>query len=96
MEKKNVMELLPIGSIVLLKGAEKRMMIFGICQTDSNSKKEYDYLGVMYPEGNIGDDVKFLFNHSDIERVEFMGYHDDERAEFLGRLQQFFDQRKKG
>lgn len=93
MEKKNVAQLLPIGSVVLLKEAEKRIMIFGVCQTDSNTKKEYDYLGVLYPEGNIGDDVKFLFNHSDIERVDFMGFHDDERSDFLGRLQEYFNQR---
>lgn len=92
MERNNVAALLPIGSVVLLKGAEKRLMIFGVCQTDNETKKEYDYLGVLYPEGNIGDDMKFMFNHSDIDRIDFKGYHDSERAEFLTNLQAYYDE----
>lgn len=93
MNKRNVMELLPIGSVVMLKEAEKRLMIFGFCQTDSETKKEYDYLGVLYPEGNVGENIRFLFNHEDIMRVDYLGFHDEERAEFLTRLQRFFDEK---
>ena len=78
---------------MLLKGAEKRVMIFGICQTDSDTKKEYDYMAVLYPEGSIGDGVRFLFNHSDIERTDFIGFNDEERAEFLMNLQEYYDHR---
>lgn len=67
MKIKNTMELLPIGTVVLLKNAEKRLMIFGIGQTDTSNREEYDYIGVLYPEGSIGDEARFLFNHSDIE-----------------------------
>lgn len=58
-------KLLPIGSIVLLQGGKKRLMIYGIKQTDITTGTEYDYIGVCYPEGNLGEDGHFFFNHSD-------------------------------
>lgn len=78
--------LLPIGSVVLLKEAEKRLMVYGIKQIDTSTNTEFDYVGVLYPEGNIGDDTKFLFNHEDIETVFFIGYEDVERQVFINQL----------
>lgn len=91
MKRENVKDLLPIGSVVLLKDAQKRVMIFGVCQTETESRVEYDYSAVLYPEGNIGDGMRYMFNHADIDRIDFTGYHDKEREEFLGRLQDFYD-----
>lgn len=49
-----VKDLLPIGSVVMLKDAEKPLMIYGIKQLDTdNPEVEYDYIGVLYPEGNM-------------------------------------------
>ena len=40
-----VKDLLPIGSVVMLRDAEKPLMIFGIKQLDTdNSDVEYDYI----------------------------------------------------
>lgn len=87
----NIKDLLPIGSIVLLKGATKKMMIFGIKQMDEkNPEMEYDYSGVPYPEGNIGTAAQYLFNHSDIEVEVFKGYEDEERAEFIEIIDNFY------
>lgn len=87
-----VKELLPIGSIVLLKEGEKRLMIDGIMQSDASGNGEnYDYLGILYPEGHIGDEYQYLFNHEDIDQVFFRGYEDEERDEFLTRLSAFFE-----
>lgn len=91
---KDVRNLLPIGSIVLLKEAEKKLMIFGIRQTDDETKREYDYIGVLYPEGNIGENVRFIFDHEDIEQVIFRGYEDNERDQFLNKLYNFFQNQK--
>lgn len=85
-------ELLPIGSVVLLKGGEKKIMITGVMQTNEDGK-EYDYLSVIYPEGNIGKGGSFLFNHSDIEQVYFEGYKDAERETFMEKLAQFYENR---
>lgn len=78
--------LLPLGSIVLLTNGEKKIMIYGRRQIATANEKEYDYVACLYPEGNIGDDFTYLFNHSDIREVVFKGYVDDEDADFLEEL----------
>lgn len=90
MRNVSVRDLLPIGSVVMLKGAQKRLMIFGICQTEEESKQEYDYIGVLYPEGNMGEEIRFMFNHSDVEEVIFTGFVDEERNAFIDRLDEFY------
>ena len=87
-----VEELLPIGSIVLLKNGEKRLMICGVKQTNEGGKgKEFDYLGVLYPEGYIGDEFQYLFDHSDIDQVFFRGYEDEERGAFIAKLSSLYE-----
>ncbi len=87
-----IKELLPIGSVVLLKDGEKRLMVDGIMQTDAGGDgKEYDYLGVLYPEGHVGDQFQFLFNHEDINEIFFRGYEDDERENFLTKLSEIYE-----
>ena len=93
----NFKELLPIGTVVVLKGGQKRLMIFGIKQDirkDDKPVEEYDYIGVPYPEGNIGTECQFLFNHEDVETVYFRGYEDIERQEFIFRLCKAFEEVK--
>ena len=87
----NFNELLPIGSVVILKNAVKKLMVYGVGQTDLNENKDYDYIGVMYPEGNMGEGTQYLFNHNDIDTVFFRGYEDEEREAFITRLQEFYD-----
>ena len=80
-------ELLPIGSIVRLKEGEKRLMISGVIQQEAgNDKATYDYMGVLYPEGYIGEDFQYLFNHEDIEEIYFRGFEDEERVDFIKKL----------
>jgi len=87
-----IKDLLPIGSIVLLKDGEKRLMISGIMQSDANGNgEEYDYLGVLYPEGHIGDQFQYLFNHSDINEIVFRGFEDSERISFLEKLSKLYN-----
>lgn len=86
----NVRELLPIGSVIWLKDAKKPLMIFGIKQSNLETEEEYDYIGVLYPEGNMGTDSQFLFQHEDIESVEFIGYETAERDVFIERLEEFY------
>ncbi len=87
-----IKELLPIGSIVLLKDGEKRLMISGIMQTDTGeTQKNYDYMGVLYPEGHIGEGFQYLFNHEDIDEIIFRGFEDAERIQFLERLASLYE-----
>lgn len=89
----NMKELLPIGSIILLKGGQKRMMVFGVKQTKGDTGELYDYIGVIYPEGNIGKQGQFLFNHEDIEKIFFRGYEDEERQVFLDKLESYYNRK---
>lgn len=87
-----IKDLLPIGSIVLLKDGEKRLMIIGIMQNDAGGTgKNYDYLGELYPEGHIGEGFQYLFNHEDINEIIFRGFEDDERTKFLEKLTNFYE-----
>lgn len=86
--------LLPIGSVVLLHGGKKRLMVYGVKQTDITTGKEYDYIGVFYPEGNLGDEGHFFFNSTDIEKVSFVGLNDTERQKFISDLEKFYSKNK--
>lgn len=90
----NVKELLPIGSVIRLKGAKKYLMIFGVCQTDSKYKKDYDYIGCIWPEGSIGDKTQVLFDHVNVEEVAFTGMDNEVRQEFIERLDNYYASRK--
>ena len=49
-------KLLPIGSVVLLKEAKKRLMIIGYYPTiisEEGNTTTYDYSGCLFPEGII-------------------------------------------
>lgn len=78
--------LLPIGSVVKLKNGTKKVMIYGVKQTDANTDITYDYAGVLYPEGNIGQEYQLLFSHDAIAEIYFRGYEDEEREEFIKKL----------
>lgn len=87
-----IKDLLPIGTIVLLKDGEKRLMVNGIMQTDAGGTgKNFDYMGVLYPEGHIGEGFQYLFNHEDIEEIIFRGYEDSERIGFLNKLANMYE-----
>ena len=75
--------LLPIGTVVLLKESTKRVMIVGLCQQGVSSKKLYDYVGVVFPEGYVSSDKMFLFNNDQIKQIFAVGYQDVEQLEFL-------------
>lgn len=70
--------LLPVGSVVLAKKVTKRFMICGILQQDVDTGTVYDYIGCPFPQGYLGADYLVLFNHSDIMRIDFLGFVDAE------------------
>lgn len=78
---------LPLGSVVLLKTAKKRLMITGFCVVPNDDKtKMFDYSGCLYPEGIITTEQTALFNHDQIERIFAIGYSDDEEKTFKEKL----------
>ncbi len=75
-------DLLPIGSVVLLKEASKRLMICGRIQTCAENNKVYDYSGCLYPEGYLSPKDMYLFNNDDIDKVYYIGMQDEEEFKF--------------
>lgn len=84
---------LPLGSVVMLKGASKRLMVTGFCTmaADDESGVMFDYSGCMYPEGVISSDQTALFNHDQIERVYHLGLVDEEEKSFKTKLNQLIN-----
>lgn len=76
-------DLMPIGSVVLLNGGEKRLMICG--RVVANEDTIYDYAACLYPEGIVDSSNLYFFNHEAIEEIYFIGFQDREEMEF--RLQ---------
>ena len=78
---------LPIGTVVMLKGGTKRLMITGFCMFDKKqSNKVFDYCGCLYPEGVVSSDQIALFDHSQIKEIYHIGLEDDEEKEFKEQL----------
>lgn len=79
---------LPIGSVVLLKDDTRKLMIIGFCASavEDDDQKQYDYSGCMYPEGLISSDEIYLFDHDQIEKINFIGYETEEEQEFKKNL----------
>ena len=73
---------LPIGSVVMLKESTKRVMIYGRLQREIDGDRVWDYIGCLYPEGNINPDHSFLFDNVQIESVFFVGCQDEEEVRF--------------
>lgn len=87
MDNKSLEKFLPIGSVVLLKGAEKRLMITGYCLIGKEDvNKVFDYSGCLYPEGIITSEQTIVFNHGQIEKVFALGYSDDEDKEYRKKI----------
>ena len=85
----------PIGTVVLLKDATKKLMIIGIAQKQFETNKIWDYAGCVFPEGYLAPDKIFLFNHEQIEQVYMIGYQDQEQLEFLAKVNAYMQENKK-
>lgn len=88
---------LPIGSVVLLKNANKRLMIIGYQRKSAaNSDKIYDYCGCAYPEGFINPEQTAIFDHAQIERVIALGLQNQPQMEFSEKLKRVISARTQG
>ena len=81
-------KLLPIGSVVLLKESNKRVMVVGRLQRQMGTEKVWDYSACVYPEGILDPQKLFLFNHDQISVLYFIGFQDKEGVEFQELLEQ--------
>lgn len=86
-EEIDVNKLLPIGSVVKLKEVEKPVMIYGRKQKQASTKREYDYVAVPYPEGNISEEYNVFFNRNMIKEVLHKGYETEEEQKLRQKLE---------
>ena len=88
---------LPIGTVVLLKDAKKRVMIIGFAVKGKDTgDKIYDYVGCIYPEGLISVDKNLVFNHDQIDKIFYMGYVDNEWKETETKLKDIVSKMENG
>lgn len=87
-------ELLPIGSVILLKGGEKRLMICSRVIVGGEENEIYDYAGCYYPEGIMDSTQLFFFNQDAIEDVYFIGFQDPEEIQFKKKVLARLDEGK--
>ena len=93
MEKRE--KFLPIGSVVLLEGGQKKVMVTGFCSISTDDKTRiYDYTGCIYPEGYLSSNQICLFDHEQIEEIYFIGYENEEEEEFKKQLNEVFEEFK--
>lgn len=67
---------LPIGSVVLLNGANKSLMVISRFVYNVDDGAYYEYCGCLYPEG-ISDSEYYFFNHNEIGLVVQRGFEDE-------------------
>jgi hypothetical protein len=77
---------LPLGSVVLLKDAQRPIVIIGYTVVEEGSTDIWDYLGCAYPIGVIDPSKNLLFQRNQIAQVLHTGYTDDDGNKFLDQL----------
>lgn len=75
---------LPLGSVVVLNGGSKKLMIIGRCQICQDVT--YDYSACLFPEGYLNKDSLYIFNNEDIEELYYVGMQDEEEFTFRKAL----------
>ena len=80
--------LLPIGSVITLTDAEKKLMVIGTEVEREDDENIYDYVGVPFPEGYIDSEIMFLFMHDDI-----VGFINSEVQAYRSRLNELADEK---
>ena len=79
---------LPIGSVVTLKDATKKIMIIGYCPVEKERNQMYDYSACLYPEGVIDSNRILLFNHNQIATIHFIGLEEEEQKQTNEKLKE--------
>lgn len=85
-------DFLPLGSIVLLQGGTRKVLIIarGLNVKRDATTYFFDYGGVLYPDGLTGDQMIY-FNHDGIVKVYFHGYSDGEDDAILTALDDYIE-----
>ena len=87
-------EYLPIGSVVMLKGATHCVMVVGrrahlkgkgAESAGPRSEHIWDYVGCAWPEGYAAPEAMILFDDAQVKRVFFLGMQTRQERSFSAR-----------
>jgi hypothetical protein len=83
---------LPLGSIVLLNGGIQKIIIIsrGLIVENNGQELFFDYAGVPYPRGLVGDSVAY-FNADNIAKVVFEGYSDEDNQVIVDNINKYIE-----
>lgn len=80
-------ELLPVGSVVRLAGADALVMVMGF-EPDLDGVQA-DYLGIPCPMGLVSDDAALAFDADAVVEVVHRGFWDEEADAGLAAVRRF-------
>lgn len=80
--------LLPIGTVVMLEGGTKKVMITGYYSKANGENKIYQYNGCIFPEGFI-ENVFCLFDHNRIKEIFYKGLENEEYEKYINNMDSF-------
>lgn len=86
MEYKSKNEVLPLGTVVLLKDATRYLVVIGYSIVEQGKDKVWDYLGCPYPVGVISTNSGLLFDKDQIEKIIYRGFSDEEGDKFRNQI----------
>jgi len=79
--------ILPIGSVVMIRQSDRRLMVIGRDQQDKKTKEIFDYIACCFPEG-IRESSKVLhFNKEDIILIFSLGYLNEDELRLRKELE---------
>lgn len=83
---------LPLGSVVIVNGSVKKYVITarGLQVRIEGKELFFDYGACLYPEGMIGDQLMY-FQHSNIKKIVFEGYSDDDDKLMVENIQENYE-----
>ena len=84
--------LLPLGSVVSIRGHDSLVMICGRLQLDHPTKKVYDYFACDHPLGIVDSAQGLLFNDDAIEKIFYVGFQDIEELSYQQSLMEYIRQ----
>ena len=76
---------------MILKGGVQKVVVIarGLLSVATGKEGYFDYGGCLYPQGLVGDQILY-FNHRDIVKVVFSGFHDDDDKMMVDNINQWY------
>lgn len=79
--------ILPIGSVVIIRQSDRRLMVIGRDQQDKKTNETFDYIACYFPEGVQESSRVLHFNKEDILLVFALGYLNEDELRLRKQLE---------